>query len=149
MLVHGEPRTAGNWSHRHPHSLSSVEFVDEVRHTDALLLQVTGRRSVLYRPPHGKLTPRQLLQAWSCHQTIVLWNHDAKDYARTSTDDLASYLEKQPPRGGDIVLMHDTNPFAAEVLPRLATDVQRRGLSFATPWVWLPDLRRAPCSPIT
>jgi peptidoglycan/xylan/chitin deacetylase (PgdA/CDA1 family)/glycosyltransferase involved in cell wall biosynthesis len=130
------------WSHQHPLTLSSAEFVSEVRRADALLAELSGRSPALFRPPHGKLTAWQMCQAWRLRQTIVLWNHDPKDYARTSADDLASYFQNQPPQGGDIVLMHDNHPHAALVLPGLVGEVKRRRLSFTTPAAWLTNAPR-------
>jgi peptidoglycan/xylan/chitin deacetylase (PgdA/CDA1 family) len=137
------------WSHRHPQTLSTAEFVAEVRRTDLLLAELAGRPSALFRPPHGKLTAWQMCQAWRLRQTIVLWNLDPKDYARASADDLASYFQKQPPQGGDIVLMHDNHPYAALVLPHLVAEVKRRNLSFATPAEWLSGAPRNPLAPVS
>jgi peptidoglycan/xylan/chitin deacetylase (PgdA/CDA1 family)/glycosyltransferase involved in cell wall biosynthesis len=149
--IAAEGHEIGNhtWSHRHPQTLSTAEFVAEVRRTDVLLAELAGRPSALFRPPHGKLTAWQMCQAWRLGQTIVLWNLDPKDYARASADDLASYFQKQPPQGGDIVLMHDNHPHAALVLPRLVAEVKLRNLSFATPAEWLTGAPRTPLSPVS
>jgi hypothetical protein len=79
----------------------------------------------------------------------VLWNLDPKDYARASADDLASFFEKQPPQGGDIVLLHDNHPHAAVVLPHLVGEVKLRNLSFTTPAAWLSSAPRTPRTPVS
>ena len=102
-----------------------------------LLAEVLGRRPTLFRPPKGQVTAWKLWRLWQAGQTVVLWNADPKDYAHQSVDAVRAWFRVHPLRGGDIVLMHDSQPHAAEVLPDLIGDARRRGLAFTTAADWI------------
>src|SRR5262249_25385303 len=131
------------WSHRHPYTLSASAFTEEVSRARDVLFELAGRSPVLFRPPHGKVTSSQLLRAWRWRQTVVLWNHDPKDFSCHSAGDLAAAFEGRPLRAGDIVLFHDNHPHAADILPDLVSGARRTGLSFVTPLAWLGPVSRA------
>ena len=114
-----------SWSHYVSKNISTSAFEAELQRTSACLAELTGRPCCLFRPPHGKLTPQQLVKAWSLRLTIVLWNRDPRDFARRSADDLAGYFETCPVQGGDIVLLHDNLPYAIAALPRIVAAISR------------------------
>lgn len=117
------------WSHRLGPELNRDEFLVEVARTRAALRDLTGADVTLFRPPHGKATVPQLARLWRMGHTVVLWNNDPKDYARQSGADLAAALMQTPPQAGDIVLMHDNRPYAAQALPDFMADLSRRQLT--------------------
>ena len=53
---------------------------------------------------------------------------DPKDFALASPEELRVFFERHTLDAGDIVLLHDTCPHAAEVIPFLTAEAQRRGL---------------------
>lgn len=126
-----------SYSHGPPGETSALRLLSEARRTSALLLRLVGRRPVLYRPPHGKLTPGKLLGLWGLGQTIVLWNRDPRDYASGSASSVRLWFEREPLSSGDIILLHDVHPHVVPALEALAERVQRLGLSFGTPTEWL------------
>jgi len=120
------------WTHRYPHSLSGEEFAGEVQQTRTLLSFIAGADSSLVRPPHGKITAGQMLRLWRRRETIVLWNHDPKDFACQSAEVLSAAFRERPVEGGDVVLLHDNHPHAHAVVRDVVVDARARGLSFAT-----------------
>jgi peptidoglycan/xylan/chitin deacetylase (PgdA/CDA1 family) len=74
---------------------------------------------------------------WLAGQTVVLWNVDPKDFSAPSPEALRTWFRARPLRGGDLVLLHDTRPHAAAVIPDLASAAAARGLTFATVSAWL------------
>jgi peptidoglycan/xylan/chitin deacetylase (PgdA/CDA1 family) len=122
--------------HSDPDLMSAGDVLKGVRHTQAILSELVGTASLLYRPPHGKLSVRKLLGLWRRGYTIVLWSVDPKDYACRSADDLRDSLRRQRLRGGDIVLLHDWAPCTAEVLPELIERSRGQGLDFALVSEW-------------
>jgi hypothetical protein len=62
----------------------------------------------------------------------VLWNVDSKDFEASGASEVQSRLGAHPLRGGDVVLLHDTWPHAALIMPGLARGVREKGLHFAT-----------------
>jgi peptidoglycan-N-acetylglucosamine deacetylase len=127
-----EGHAVGHHSYRHerPDRATLRGLAGEAAQTRALLLTLIGTDARLFRPPHGSVTARALWRLWASGHTVVLWSTDPRDYATASADALGAYFERHPLRGGDIVLLHDTHPHAAAVLPKLVASAQARGLSF-------------------
>jgi peptidoglycan/xylan/chitin deacetylase (PgdA/CDA1 family) len=126
-----------SYYHADPSRTSASQLLEEIRQTSDLLSELLDEVPELFRPPHGKLTGAKLWRLWRAGQTVVLWNVDPKDYALHSVAQGLSWFQTRPLRGGDIVLFHDTHPFAAEILPELIRAARQRGLSFTTPRHWL------------
>jgi peptidoglycan/xylan/chitin deacetylase (PgdA/CDA1 family) len=134
-----EGHLVGNhsFSHSEPRATTARQLLDEVRQTRDLLAEVLGGPTTLFRPPRGQVTAWKLWRLWRAGQTVVLWNVDPKDFAQTSADAVRAWFRDRPLRGGDVVLMHDNHPHAAELLPDLITDARQRGLTFTTPAHWI------------
>jgi peptidoglycan/xylan/chitin deacetylase (PgdA/CDA1 family) len=148
--ISAEGHEVGNhsWSHYDSRSIVSADFMDEVQRTSDVLARLTGRPCCLFRPPHGKLTPAQLVRAWMCRQTVALWNQDPKDYACRSPGDLTAFFDAHPARGGSIVLLHDNQPHAVDALPAIVAGIRARDLSFTTLDGWLSMGRPVPGSAV-
>jgi peptidoglycan/xylan/chitin deacetylase (PgdA/CDA1 family)/glycosyltransferase involved in cell wall biosynthesis len=131
--IAAEGHTLGHhsYSHSEPGQTSARQLLDEVRRTRDLLAGLTGTPPVLFRPPKGSLTARKLWGLWRAGQTVVLWNVDPKDYARRAAGEVRDWFRRRPLNGGDLVLMHDNHPHAAEVVPGLVEDAHGRGLTFS------------------
>ena len=125
-----------SYTHGPPATTSARELGREVRRTAELLAGILGGVPTHFRPPHGKLTGPKLLGLWSQRQSIVLWSVDPKDFACCDAGEVARFFVDRPLRGGDLVLLHDTAPYAAAVLPDLVTAARHDGLGFATVDAW-------------
>ena len=120
IVAEGHALGHHSFFHREPAHTSTAALIEEVRKSRALLREITGSESTLFRPPHGKVTAGKLVALLREGQSVVLWNVDPKDFqARDAAQVLAS-LTATPLRGGDIVLLHDTSPYAAAIMPELA-----------------------------
>jgi peptidoglycan-N-acetylglucosamine deacetylase len=137
--IAAEGHALGHHSYHHspPHQTSSAALLAEVRQSRELLQQITGQAPSLFRPPLGKLTSGKLAGLWGLRQTVVLWNRDPRDYACQSARELENWFSSSVLRGGDIVLLHDNRPFAADVLSGVIRRVRAQGLDFATLNDWL------------
>ena len=137
--IANDGHTLGNhtWSHPAMAGLSLDDLADEVRRTSELLTQITGTEIQLFRPPMGKIKARQLVSLWGMRQTVVLWNFDPQDYRCENSNELRRRLLSGKSRDGDLILMHDNHPFAADVLPALAAQVRADGMTFATVDEWI------------
>jgi peptidoglycan/xylan/chitin deacetylase (PgdA/CDA1 family) len=134
-----ENHVVGNHTYSHclPTRTPTRQLIEEVHRTDRLIAGLVGRRTRLFRPPHGHLTASKLLSLWRASLTVVLWNIDPKDYSRTSSDEVNSWFRMHSLRGGDVVLLHDSKPHCLGALPALVEDARSRGLSFTTPLQWV------------
>ena len=84
----------------------------------SVLHRILGEECKLFRPPHGKLSLRSLIPAWSAGQQVVMWNVDLKDY-RASTGEVEAQLDQTSLSSGDIILYHGTSEPALKALPRV------------------------------
>lgn len=138
--IAAEGHEIGNhtWSHPHLTDISSARMLNEIRRTDALIEDVIGRRVKLFRPPHGRITSRQLLDVLRLmKQHVVLWDRDTRDFTFSTMEAFRQQPDLPQPRGGNIYLMHDNRPFAAPLSERLIAQARKSGLGFSTvtPWV--------------
>jgi len=123
--------------HSKPGLMSSGQLMDEIRQTDALFSDILGRPVRLFRPPWGKLTASKFVKLWAGRKTVVLWNVDPRDCECENVGAVRAKLAETPLQAGDILLMHDDQPYPTEVLPELIADARRRGLKFGTPLDWI------------
>jgi peptidoglycan/xylan/chitin deacetylase (PgdA/CDA1 family) len=125
-----EGHAIGNHSYFHgePSQTSADGLLVEVRQCRSLLHKLTGRDVNLFRPPKGALSVRKLRGVWKARQTVVLWNTDPRDFAMTESIQLVRWAESYRPTAGDIVLMHDNHPHAAEAVGTLVRRTAEFGL---------------------
>ena len=127
-----------SFSHSLPGQTSAGQLLQEVRRTQDLFVDLLGHPSALVRPPYGKVTAAKLWRLWRAGLTVVLWNRDPKDFACGSAAELRNWFQRNPLRGGDLVLLHDTSPHAAAVVPDLAAAAAQAGLTFTSLDQWVP-----------
>jgi peptidoglycan/xylan/chitin deacetylase (PgdA/CDA1 family) len=137
MVAEGHAVGHHSFTHSEPDQTSAKQLAEEVRATGELFAALLGRTSALFRPPKGMVTAGKLWRLWGARQTVVLWDTDPKDYARGSAAEVREWLRQHPLRGGNVVLLHDNHPYAAEVLPDLVEAARRSGLRFTTIPEWL------------
>jgi peptidoglycan/xylan/chitin deacetylase (PgdA/CDA1 family) len=117
--------------------ISLRETVNQIQRTDRLFERIIGRKVALFRPPRGRLTAAKMLRLWAAGMSIVLWSSDPKDCERQSAAELSAWFNVHRVQAGDVVLMHDDQPHAAQALPELVADAEGRGLEFTSPLSWI------------
>ncbi|MCA9016818.1 MAG: polysaccharide deacetylase family protein [Planctomycetaceae bacterium] len=108
------------FSHSEPSEISTRHFLEEIKQTDQLLQQITGRTTDLIRPPKGKLTLGKMLGLWRQGRTVTLWDIDPRDYLMTDNTAIIDWCQQYDPQEGNICLMHDNHPFAIEAVRQLS-----------------------------
>jgi peptidoglycan/xylan/chitin deacetylase (PgdA/CDA1 family) len=132
MAAEGHDVGHHSYTHGEPAKTSSMALLEEVSRGARLLESILGRRPRLFRPPHGKLTLSKTLGLWAARQTVVLWNKDPKDFACGSAERLEAWFREHPLAGGDVVLLHDTNPYTVGAIDTIVERVTSAGLRFGT-----------------
>ncbi len=140
-----EGHALGNhtFTHSDPKRTTTSQFHAEVRRTDELIAKLTGKQTVLMRPPKGHLTPGKFRRLWQGGQTIVLWNVDPEDFAMSNASEPLEWVHTYVPNQGDVILLHDRLPYAATII-RALSNVHGRELRSVTMTDWLSGGRRAP-----
>ncbi|MBU1536235.1 polysaccharide deacetylase family protein [Myxococcota bacterium] len=126
LEVHRRGHYVGNhtWSHPNMASLSGPLQTKQILRNEKIIERITGYRPSLYRPPFGLMTrfSRSLLTRRG--YTVVMWNLDSNDpFQRSAGKNFSNvmkdlYLYKQ-----GMVLMHDTNAWSVESVPRIIKGV--------------------------
>jgi len=94
------------YRHRSVIGLSDAALREDVRRAGEAIEDATGLRPVLYRPPYGRILPRQLSLLRGLGLHTVLWSQLPGDWdERIPAHVLHSRLGSVA--GGDIVVLHD------------------------------------------
>lgn len=109
------------YSHSDPRATSAETFIDEIHQSDQLLNLLTGQVPSIVRPPKGELNWAKLRGLWRNDKTVALWNVDSKDYRMTSTAEMTRWCHAYQPQDGDILLFHDSHPFALHAIQTMAS----------------------------
>jgi peptidoglycan/xylan/chitin deacetylase (PgdA/CDA1 family) len=118
-------------THSYSHSnwfdlYSAKKMKRELKQSEDLIHEILGKKPILFRPPYGVINPmlKKALGSFSYH--IIGYSNRSLD---TVTKDENKAIERlihnlQP---GDIVLLHDTVPYAAALLKKFLDKVSDKG----------------------
>jgi peptidoglycan/xylan/chitin deacetylase (PgdA/CDA1 family) len=130
MVAEGHMIGNHSYTHRLFKSLSLSDQLEEFHRTDELLRTFDARSRHRVRTPQGYLDTRLLLYCACRGHSIVYWSYDSLDYQKPSHDAFVARLREQPPRAGDIVLMHDDSDLAIDALRTLLPEWLGEGQAF-------------------
>ena len=137
--IASEGHTLGNHSYSHPRfeALTLDEQLEEIERTQRLLTGIDGRSRHAFRPPRGVLTGAMLTSLVRRRHRIDYWSYDSLDYSRRPVPELLETIQRHPPRGGDIILMHDDSEHSLTLLRALIPAWIAQGFSLRA----LPHVR--------
>jgi peptidoglycan/xylan/chitin deacetylase (PgdA/CDA1 family) len=129
-----EGHEVGNHSFTHPDlaKMSDDAVRAEIQKTQDAIINASGYRPILFRPPYGALTARQ--RAWVAHDfgvKIILWEVDPLDWRRPGPDVVASRIITAT-RPGDIILSHDIHSQTVDAMPKVFDTLLAKGYKFVT-----------------
>jgi len=131
-----EGHAVGNHSFTHPllTKLDSKSVEREIGDTqlliEAAVPQGAGRTGG-FRPPYGARDDKVLAEIESHHLRSIVWNIDSEDWADPLPESIAHRVVQEAERNGrGIVLMHDIHARTADALPRVISELKKRGFRF-------------------
>ncbi len=89
-----------SYSHPHPNALSTEQNQDQILRTEALIGELTGRKTTLYAPPYGEFNSRVLAAAAQLGYTTIMWSIDTIDWKRPPEDVLIEQSHQETPQRG-------------------------------------------------
>ena len=129
--------TLGNHTWHHWRNLM-MEFTaaHEIEDTAALMYEVTGVKTSLFRPPNGFLHNGLSDYALKRKDAVVLWSVDSGDWrgSRVTVEALVNRVVEGVKPGG-IVLMHDgggDRSRTVQALPKIIEELTQRGYEFVS-----------------
>ncbi len=131
IVRRGHEVAAHGFTHRRFPTLPAAAIADELRRT-ADLLPPPRRSRALARPPQGSVSARSLAACAAAGYTTVLWSLDSDDCRTRSPEVVAEGLAPARVAPGEIVLLHEGQPWTLEALPRALEELAGAGYRFAT-----------------
>lgn len=130
--IQKEGHTFGNHSYSHANLFpvkTPVEIERELNKTNQLIEKITGKKVQFFRPPFGVTNPRVAKGIDSSGMTAVGWSVRTFD---TVAKNVQSIIDKatRSTKGGDIILLHDTENSTVEALPEILNQLRNRGIAF-------------------
>ena len=131
-----EGHEVGNhtFSHLKLQCAQSSLLRSEMLETEELIYSITGKRTVLFRPPEGVCSKETAALAAEMNYNVILWTIDTRDWAHTPVKTIENQVLTQV-KSGDIILFHDfigknspTPQVLQDILPKLLAE----GYQFVT-----------------
>lgn len=117
--------TIGNhgFSHKQLVIRNKREIEDEIRKGSEMILQMTGVRPSLFRPPYGMFRRRTLNISREIGHQVVMFTIDTGDYSSKPLERLSKRLEHLV-KPGAIFLFHDSMKAVSKTIPLLEKTVE-------------------------
>lgn len=119
------------YTHRPFPKLGGRELSSELERTQALLPRQRAGRA-LVRPPYGAVSPASLLTCARQGFTTVMWSKNSGDWARHDAAEVAQTFRGESATGGDIVLLHEGQPWTMKALPTIVGELKKAGHELVT-----------------
>ena len=107
---------------------------DEIKKTDDIIYEITGKIPALFRPPEGKHNGKADEIIKRAGKRAVLWTIDTRDWAHTDKDKIIDNI-KNNAKNGSVILFHDyiTAPSPTpDVLREILPYLKSQGYEFVT-----------------
>jgi peptidoglycan/xylan/chitin deacetylase (PgdA/CDA1 family) len=118
-------------THSYSHSdwfdlFSSARMKNEFLQTDQKILEITGKKTLLFRPPYGVINPllKKALRSFNYH--IIGFSKRSWDTTTKDAGKIVNRLTRNL-RPGDVVLLHDSVPQSIPVLKVFLKIIEEKG----------------------
>ncbi len=130
MVAGGHELAGHGYTHRRFTDLTEQELRSELAETQALLPS-SGQRQ-LVRPPFGAVSLRSMLTCTRAGYTTVLWSLDSGDWRNLQASALQEPFSARAVGAGEIVLLHDGQPWTIDALPAIVGSLRKAGHELVT-----------------
>ena len=121
-----------SWSHPNLAKLSDDGVRTQLRRTEDIIVNTTGIKPKLMRPPYGELTKRErILVNHDFAYKVILWDVDPLDWKRPGSNVVAQRIIAGA-RPGSIILSHDIHPPTIAAMPQVFDALLAKGFKFVT-----------------
>jgi peptidoglycan/xylan/chitin deacetylase (PgdA/CDA1 family) len=118
-------------THSYTHSYwfdlySPTRMKNELTKSEKVLFEIIGKKPLLFRPPYGVINPmlKKALGSFS-YQVIGYSNRSLDTVTKDEKKTLERLIRKLQP--GDIVLLHESVPYAASLLKKFLYQIAEKG----------------------
>lgn len=118
------------YKHVHFNQLPPDQCKEQIKRTERIIQEVTGKPSKYFAPPYGEQS-KQLMQAISSiDYDLILWSIDTIDWQRPSPDTIVKRVLNRV-HNDAIILMHPTEP-TVKALPELLKGLKEQDYKMIT-----------------
>ncbi len=119
------------YAHPHPDHLSREENRQDIERAEKALMDIIGKKPVVYSPPYGESEPQVVAAATDLGYKFIMWTINTGDYLPgTIPEDVIDTVVSKC-QNGAIVLLHPTEA-TTKALPELIKQLQDRGYELVT-----------------
>ena len=121
-----------SWSHPNFGKMSDGAVNSEIQRTQDVIVQATGVKPKLLRPPYGSITKHE--RDWIHDKfgyKIILWDVDPLDWKHRDSGYVENSILKQT-RPGSIILSHDIHATTVAAMPATFDALLAKGYKFVT-----------------
>jgi len=119
-----------SWSHPRLSKLQPELVKQEIKKTENYINSLTGKRSLLIRPPFGDITAKTVQILKNLKYKFIIWSLDSFDWCNITKDEIVKNVV-QNIRPGEIILMHSKIE-TKKALPRIIKKLKEKGYRFET-----------------
>ncbi|WP_353092558.1 polysaccharide deacetylase family protein [Tissierella praeacuta] len=118
----------GNHSTTHPNmtELSPEKILEEINTTGAKIEELTGKKSILFRPPFGDYNDNLIRICRENGYYAIQWDVDSLDWKELGVQPVVDRVTRNV-RNGSIVLFHNNAKYISEYLPLVIERLQESG----------------------
>ncbi|MBL4820877.1 MAG: polysaccharide deacetylase family protein [Gammaproteobacteria bacterium] len=109
-----------------------INGINEANECQSKIHKLDPGCSKIFRAPKGELSISLMVGLFIRRWNIVHWSYDSLDYKQSSIDEQLEVFKKRQVKGGDIILFHDDNQLAIEILNNLLPKWIASGFKFDT-----------------
>ena len=129
LVAEGHAVGGHGYDHQVITSMSRDGLGEDLRRCAAAIGRATGLETRLFRPPKGEVDLGSIYCSVRTHgYRLAHWSLTYSDYRRDGLQPLLDRMRHRPPRAGDVILLHDNNPYTVDALAKVLPD-WRRGVS--------------------
>lgn len=130
LVARGHAVAGHTWSNEAIPGRTLDDLRADLARCRALLADLTGVETSLFRPPRGEMDLASVRRVASLGYRVVHWSHAYGDHSCDAAEPLARHMRQRPARSGDILLLHDHNPHTLAALAQVLPDWRTGGLAF-------------------
>lgn len=116
------------WDHLDMKKLTDAQLQDQINRTNQAIVNATGRKSYLIRPPYGSYNQSSVAVA---NMPFIMWNVDPLDWKNKDANTVYNSVMSNA-KPGSIVLSHSIYSSTLEAYKRIIPDLIKQGYTLVT-----------------
>lgn len=128
VLAEGSEIGNHTWDHSQLTKISDKKVINQITKTDDILEKITGKRSIIFRPPYGAYNKNTLKLV---NKPTILWNVDTVDWKERDAKKLQKRLCAVD-KADSIILMHDIHKSTIDGVEEGIKCLKEKGFKLVT-----------------